>query len=278
MSLQELQLVSYKRQHAISAGLSMALHWVPPPPGALKINVHGITVAMPLPNGNESGIGAVYRDAVGSLKHITLGVIPGLSVLGNQMWALYAPLKRAFLEGYRNIRIETDNYEAYKVVRNFNIGAPASVYDIAKQIDILIHDKRWLCKVAYIFPVRNRAARFAAKLGMEAADRLYTLDRPVGGIEELLEWDMGLGLNHPDFLDVHLPNAAPEPVNFDVGLGLLDQIQDMGLGQENAPQVLSIELDLNDAVGEEEELVADNVSIDSSLFAGDPPLDLEDID
>lgn len=256
----------------------MALHWVPPPPGALKINVHAISVEEPFPNGNDSGIGAVYRDAVGGLKHITLGVIPELSVLGNQLWAIYAPLKRAFLEGFRDVRIETDNYEAFKVVRNFNIGAPASVYDIAKQIDILSHDKRWTCKMSYVFPVRNRAARFAAKLGMQAADRLYTLDRPVGGIEELLDWDMGLGLNHPDFQDVHLPNAAPDPVNFDIGLGLLDQMHEMGLGQANAPQVISIEQDLNEAVGEEEEFVASNVLSDTSLFAGDPPLDFDDID
>lgn len=40
---------------------------------------------------------------------------------------------------------------------------------------------------------------------METGDRLYTFDRPIGALEELLDWDMGLGLDHPDFVDVALP-------------------------------------------------------------------------
>lgn len=34
---------------------------------------------VPRPNGNTTGIGAVYRDTNGDLKMLTVGVIPGLS-------------------------------------------------------------------------------------------------------------------------------------------------------------------------------------------------------
>lgn len=33
---------------------------------------------------------------------------------------------------------------------------------------------------------------------MELGDQLYTLDRPVAGVEELMDWDMGMGPDHPD--------------------------------------------------------------------------------
>lgn len=76
----------------------MAYHWVPPPPGALKINVHGVHSSVRLPNGNNTGMGAVYRCANRALKLATIGVIHGLSREGNQLWAIYAPMRRAFKE------------------------------------------------------------------------------------------------------------------------------------------------------------------------------------
>lgn len=34
----------------------MDIHWIPPPPGVTKINVHGVFFQIPMPNGNTSGI------------------------------------------------------------------------------------------------------------------------------------------------------------------------------------------------------------------------------
>lgn len=170
----------------------MAHHWIPPPPGTLKINVHAINSIAPAENGRTQGIGAVMRNSVGDLKHITLGVINNLTPLGNQLWALYAPLRRAFLLGYRDIILETDNHEAFMVMKNFATGAPPAVFDLANQIDTLLRDRRWFCMLAYVYPPRNRVSKFAARLGMETGCRLLTFHKPVGGIEELLDWEMGL--------------------------------------------------------------------------------------
>lgn len=115
-------------------------------------------------------------------------------------------------------------------MKHFDLGAPAAVYDIASQIDIRIKDKRWKCMILYVFPSRNKVARFLARLGYETADRIYTFYRPVGGVEELLNWDMGLGVDHPDFQDVFLPSEAMDPCNFNVAVNLSDQIKDLGLG------------------------------------------------
>lgn len=116
----------------------MAFHWIPPPPGALKINVHGTHTVIPLPNGNNTGIGAIYRDANGQFKLMTTGVIPRLSRMGNKLWAIYFAMRRTFKEGYHNVIIETDNLDAFKAIKSFNMGASASVYHIVNQIDLLL--------------------------------------------------------------------------------------------------------------------------------------------
>lgn len=75
-------------------------------------------------------------------------------------------------------------------------------------------------------------ARFLARLGIEVCDRLCTFDRLVGGVEELLNWDRGLGIDHPDFQDVYLATQSKDAV-------------DLGLGQIGAPQITNLDVMLN---------------------------------
>lgn len=158
---------------------------------------------------------------------------------------MYVLILRAYEEGCRDIIVETDNYEAYQVVKNFEQGVPYVVYDLATQMDIRIKHKSWKCKIAFIYPARNKVARFLARLGLETSDRLYTYDRPVGGVEELLDWDLGLGIDHPDFQDIYLSAEARDPINFDMVSSLSDQIKDLGLGQIGAPQRSNLDFVLN---------------------------------
>lgn len=166
---------------------------------------------------------------------LTVRTIPFLTPLGNQLRAMYVPILRAYEEGFRNVEIETDNYEANKVVKHFDQGVQSPVYDIASQVDIRVKNKSWKCKIALVYPARNKVARSLARLGLETADRLYTFDRPVGGVEELLNWDLGLWIDHPNFQDIYLRAEARDPVNFDMVSSLTDQIKDLGLGQVGAP-------------------------------------------
>lgn len=115
-------------------------------------------------------------------------------------------------------------------IKHFYLGTPPDVYDIALQIDIRVKDARWKCKVMYVLLARNKLARFLARLGYEMGNMIYTFNRPVRGVDELLNWDMGLGVDHPDFQDVFLPSEARDRCDFDVVLNFSDQIQDLGLG------------------------------------------------
>lgn len=259
----------------------MAYHWIPPPPGTLKINVHAIYSDVPAANGNISGIGIIFRNHNGFLKLTTLGVIPNLSPLGNQLWAVFIALRRARIQGYRDIIIETDNIHAFRTIRDYDAGTIPAVFDITSQIDVLLKDAHWFCMLSYIFPARNRIARFLARVGMETCNSLFTLNRHVAGIEELIEWDVGLGLNHPNFVDVVIPDEAPDPVNFDVSVGLAHQAHLLGLGQLNPPQEIHQDIESNDiqpeSIGDNEEVFqAGAAAHDINLYASEPPL--EDID
>lgn len=110
----------------------MAYHWIAPNKPTLKINVHDTFSSVPRQSANDACIGAMYRDSEGSMNLLTVSTIPFLTELANQLWAIYVPLVRAHYEGYLNVVLETDNFEAYKVVKTFkNGGAHAHVYDIA---------------------------------------------------------------------------------------------------------------------------------------------------
>ncbi|WOH14131.1 hypothetical protein DCAR_0933647 [Daucus carota subsp. sativus] len=85
-----------------------------------------------------------------SFRHVMVGAIPFLTRLANQLWAIYAPLSRAIIKGYASVILETDNWEAFRTVRDFLMGAPAAVYDLVSQIDILLKDRSWTCVIAYV--------------------------------------------------------------------------------------------------------------------------------
>ncbi|WOG84072.1 hypothetical protein DCAR_0103252 [Daucus carota subsp. sativus] len=76
---------------------------------------------------------------------------------------------------------------------------------------------------------------------METYQRLYTFDRPVGGVEELLDWDQGM-----------------------------DQVDDLGLGQLNAPRFARSEMDID----EMEEMIEG--AVEDSFVASFGPNDLKD--
>ena len=225
--------------------------------------------------GNTSGIGASYRDSEGELKFVTLGTIRGLTPLGTQLWAMYAPLRRAAVQEFDDIRLETDNFEAYMTIKRFKEGVPAQVFDIADQLDTLIRDDKWRCIVSYMYPSRNTVPRFLAKLGMKTCSRLYTFDRPVGGVEELLDWDQGMGIHHPDFMDVMIPSRAPDLMDFNVSLSLAEQIDDLGLGQTNAPQFDRMELEVDEMEdmmdGAVEDTFVGSIGLKRSLLENEPP-------
>ena len=54
---------------------------------------------------------------------------------------MFVPLLRAYEEGFRDVEIKTNNYEAYQVVKMFDQEIRSSVYDLALKIDNMVKNK-----------------------------------------------------------------------------------------------------------------------------------------
>lgn len=107
-----------------------------------------------------------------------------------------------FKENYGHVIIETNIFGAYNIIRNFNVKSHVVFYHIANQIDLLLRNNSRVRVFGVIFVAYNKVTQYAAKLAMNVCDRLYTLEHPVGGVVEILDWDVGIGVDNPSFVDV----------------------------------------------------------------------------
>lgn len=134
------------------------------------------------------------RNSEGELLKLSTGVLPSVSALENKLNAIHFGLIKAFDNNYKEVVVETDNLDAFKVIKDFPNNVPQEVADIARQIFIRLNDKRWKCILSFVFPGRNLIVIYLAKLGGERCNQLYTFTRPIGAVEELMSLDIGFGL------------------------------------------------------------------------------------
>lgn len=179
----------------------------------VKVNVHGATPFIPFQNVNLHGIGMVRRNAKGEFLKLSTGILPTTS-LGNKLNALHHGLIRAFEDNYKYVILETDNLDAFKVIKDFPIDTPPDVAEAIQQIQIRLNDPRWFCAIVYVFPGHNKPAAYLTKLGGERCKQLYTLTRPVGALEELLSLDLGFGHVAPEFQVIEILPDEEDPVDF----------------------------------------------------------------
>ena len=84
--------------------------WDPPEGEALKINVHCITTAEPLPNGNNNSVGVVVRNKAGQEVWSAAGPMPGKSKLQATLWGIYHGALQCYkLEKWKT-HIKTDHW------------------------------------------------------------------------------------------------------------------------------------------------------------------------
>lgn len=184
--------------------LAMALNWITPPPRTFKINVHSTSFEAPMPNGNTNGIGVVLRTSNGNLVNRIAVTIPHLTLLDAQLWAIQVGLRRGFVKGATDIILETDNLQAYGVVQYAHLHQHPELDDLIHQITPRIRDPNWTCRFRFVYPDRNRSATYVSLLGGELFCVLYIFFEPIGRIAEIMDLDMGLGPQAPQFLEAHM--------------------------------------------------------------------------
>lgn len=151
----------------------MEYHWVLPPTGTVKINVHGAIPFIPFHNGNPHSLGMITRNAEGELIKLSTGILPSTKTLENKMNAILQGLKKGFEGKFKRIIVETDNLDAFKVIKNYPHGVLSEVADVAKQIFIRLNDKRWYYVIAYIFSERNQLTIYLAHMGGEKCNNIF---------------------------------------------------------------------------------------------------------
>lgn len=91
--------------------------WFPPPPDAVKLNVHGVMEEVPVENGNMNSIGITARDHDGNLLGGVMGPLTGsLEGFESQIWAIHLAMKLAFKSPFTHVYIECDNVEAFNML------------------------------------------------------------------------------------------------------------------------------------------------------------------
>lgn len=144
----------------------------------------------------------VTRNSEGELLKLSTGVILNLTKLQNQLWAILHGLIRTFEDDHRDIIVETDNWEAFNVLKNFPYDVPGEAIEVASKIFIRLHDPRWICTIVFVFPEHNNLAIYLDRLRGDKCQHLYTFSRPIGRVGELPSLDLGFGPVAPQFHDL----------------------------------------------------------------------------
>ena len=184
--------------------------WIAPAHGMVKVNCHGVVLDVPAANGNTSGLGVILRRFNGKLISCAVGSMPRLSPLGNQLWAIFSGMRRAFLGDSRRVIIETDNIEAFGAIKFPNANASTEISSIVQQILVLKNNQTWNCYVRFVYASRNKVATYLALLGAELFTRVFLFSEPLGRAAELMDLDLGLGPHDPDFLEMEMAEVEME--------------------------------------------------------------------
>lgn len=154
------------------------------------------------------------RDSESEFIKLSTGDLPWATPLENKLNAILYGIKRSFKDNYKEVILETDNLDAFQVLKNFPHAVPEEVKETARQIFIGINDPGWFCCTVFIYPDRSPFAIYLAKLGGEKCKHLYTLKRPIGAVEELLSLDLGVGHVAQQYQDIEIQNDEEDPVDF----------------------------------------------------------------
>ncbi|KAK1360504.1 hypothetical protein POM88_044978 [Heracleum sosnowskyi] len=177
--------------------------WEMPRRGAVKINVHGFFSENELVNGNRPGIGVVVRNSRCTILRM-LGGSLGINERGNNELYAYLELKRAYVEDYPSVILETNHVQTYWEWKNSTIegGTNEHAY-ILRQLNTRRRDKNFALDVRLTDPEDNELAAYLAEYGASHWNQMVVIKRPFGRVYELWSKDMGLGPVGPQFRAVH---------------------------------------------------------------------------
>lgn len=195
---------------ASSFSLFMDYLWDPPEGEALKINVHCITTAVPLPNGNSNSVGVMVRNKAGQEVWSAAGPMPGKTKLQATLWGIYHGALQCYkLEEWKT-HIETDHWGALEAISfQEEVHQQEDIQEVLRLYNTL-HSNNFKIgtterEITRIPVVRNGTAAYLARYGLEHLNHFAETPGSFGEKQFMLDRDMGL------LFDEH------PPANFGMG-------------------------------------------------------------
>ncbi|WOH14899.1 hypothetical protein DCAR_0934427 [Daucus carota subsp. sativus] len=171
--------------------------WDPPEGEALKINVHCITTAEPLPNGNSNSVGVVVRNEAGQEVWSAAGPMPGKSKLQATLWGIYhGALQCHKLEKWKT-HIETDHWRALEAISyQEEVPQQEEVQEVLRLYNTL-HSNNFKIgttdrAITRIPVVRNGIAAYLTRYGLDHMKHFAETPSSFGEKQFMLDRDMGL--------------------------------------------------------------------------------------
>ncbi|KAK1379691.1 hypothetical protein POM88_021602 [Heracleum sosnowskyi] len=188
--------------------------WTLPKDDFTKINVHGFYPDEPLPNGNRSGIGIVFRNDKGTIVRMFGGSLGIQERRLNEFYAMLYALRKAFFLNHNLVELEFDHPGAYWEWRHSRVdGAiPEHLY-VIRQLNTRRYDKNSIIDLNLVNAECNALATYLAQHGANTWDCMVEIDAPFGRVKELWYNDMGLGPIGPQYDSVHEANLNDVVVN-----------------------------------------------------------------
>ncbi|KAK1399512.1 hypothetical protein POM88_009375 [Heracleum sosnowskyi] len=159
----------------------MECTWKTPDEGFAKINVHFVEPDHPLPIGNLNGLRVIVRDVEGAKLWSAMGPINGLNEHQAIIWGVQARVIQALNLGFDRTHIETDNREAYDIIRyQEQVVIPQNLEDSMSQFNTFFYnhfkEDMTIRRVSIIPLVMNRTAEYFTR------DMGLVLPLPVAGL------------------------------------------------------------------------------------------------
>lgn len=174
--------------------------WTLPKEDFIKADVHGVFFEEPLPNGNTSGIGVVFRDDRGTIIKMYAGTLRIEGRRINEFSAMLYALRKDFFLEYNRLELDTDHQEAYWAWRFSNGDGviPEHQY-VVRQLNTRREDKNFRIDVNLVNEDCNTLASYLANHGAHTLDYMVEIQNLFGRVREIWYNDMGLGPIGPQF-------------------------------------------------------------------------------
>ena len=175
----DMRVVFNLDSHAIEP-IPREVQWTRPAIGSIKVNVDGSRSKNP----SRAGFGGLLRDNVGDWIFGFSGFLGDRDILFAELASIKAGLLAAWQLNYRDVSVETDSIEAWRLVTS-----PHQPFHLCGSLLANIKSllgRLWKVEVVHILREANYCADMMAKIGLDQSGAMRSWITPLAELHNLL--------------------------------------------------------------------------------------------